>query len=111
MRKLRRLPATRFICVAGTYFLNNSNITATNNSGPYNIVNNMTKSGISYLAYPGELPIFDFSNVKPATNRGTAFLVTANNCVFEGFDVVGVQVTIAGTHTQSENFPRCRWQQ
>ena len=89
----------------GTYYLNNSNFTATN--APWAIVNNITKSGISYIAYPGELPVFDFSNVKPAvlaSNRVTAFLVTANNCVFEGFDVVGVQVTIAGVHTQSENF-------
>jgi hypothetical protein len=89
----------------GTYFLNNSNFTATNN--PWAIVNNITKSGISYIAYPGELPVFDFNNVKPeilASNRVTAFLVTANHCVFQGFDVVGVQVTIAGAHTQSENF-------
>jgi hypothetical protein len=89
----------------GTYYLDNSNFTATNS--PWAIVNNITKSGISYLAGPGELPVFDFSNVKPevgASNRVTAFLVTANNCVFKGFDVVGVQVTIAGTHTQSENF-------
>jgi pectate lyase len=89
----------------GTYFLNNSNLTATNN--PWAIVNNLTKNGISYVAYPGELPVFDFSNVKPeilASNRVTAFLVTASSCVFKGFDVVGVQVTIAGAHTQSENF-------
>jgi len=89
----------------GTYFLDNSNFTATN--PPWAIVNNLTKSGISYLAYPGERPVFDFSNVKPevlASNRVTAFRVAANNCVFKGFDVVGVQVTIAGTHTQSENF-------
>jgi pectate lyase len=89
----------------GTYYLNNSNLTATN--APWAIVNNLTKSGISYLAYPGELPVFDFNNVKPAilaSNRVTAFLVTANNCVFEGFDAVGVQVTIAGVHTQSEYF-------
>ena len=89
----------------GTYFLNNSNLTATNS--PWAIVNNITKSGISYLAYPGELPVFDFTSVKPeilASNRVTAFHVTANNCVFKGFDVVGVQVTIAGAHTQSENF-------
>lgn len=89
----------------GTYYLNNSNFTATNN--PWAIANNITKSGVSYIACPGELPVFDFSNVKPAvlaSNRVTAFLVTANNCVFKGFDVVGVQVTIAGAHTQSENF-------
>ncbi|MES1180552.1 MAG: DUF1565 domain-containing protein, partial [Verrucomicrobiota bacterium] len=33
---------------AGTYFLNNANLTATNS--PWVIVNNITKSGISYLA-------------------------------------------------------------
>lgn len=89
----------------GTYHLDNSNFTATN--APWAIVNNITKSGISYLAYPGELPVFDFSNVRPsvlASNRVTAFLVTASSCVFKDFDVVGVQVTIAGAHTQSENF-------
>ena len=86
----------------GTYFLDNSNITATNS--PWCIVNNITKSGISYLAYPGESPVFNFTNVKPTGFRVTAFLVNASNCYFQGFDVVGVQVTIAGTHTQSECF-------
>ena len=86
----------------GTYLLNNSNFTVTNS--PWAIVNNMTKSGIGYIAFPGELPVFDFSAAQPIGWRVTAFLVTANNCVFKGFDVVGVQVTIAGTHTQSENF-------
>jgi hypothetical protein len=86
----------------GTYFLNSSHLTATNN--PWAIVNNINKSGISYVAVPGERPIFNFSAVQPAGFRVTAFLVSANNCVFKGFDVVGVQVTITGTHTQSENF-------
>ena len=86
----------------GTYYLNNSNLTLTNSA--WAIVNNITNNGISYLAYPGELPVFDFTSVQPPGWRVTAFLVTANNCVFKGFDVVGVQVTIAGTHTQSENF-------
>jgi Pel9A-like, right handed beta helix region len=86
----------------GTYYLDNSNFTATNN--PWAIINNMTKNGISYIAYPGERPVFDFSNAKPVGYRVTAFLVTANNCVFQGFDVVGVQVTIQTNHTQSECF-------
>ena len=86
----------------GTYFLNNSNLTLTNSA--WAIVNNMTKSGINYLAYPGELPVFDFTNVQPDGWRVTAFRVTANNCVFRGFDVVGVQVTIQTNHTQSECF-------
>jgi len=86
----------------GTYSLSNPNLTATNN--PWAIVNNITKSGISYVAYPGELPIFDFSNVKPSGFRVTAFHVIASRCVFRGFDVVGVQVTIQTNHTQSECF-------
>jgi len=86
----------------GTYYLDNSNLTTTNSA--WAIVNNITKSGISYLDYPGERPVFDFSAVQPVGWRVTAFRVTANNCVFNGFDTVGVQVTIAGTHTQSENF-------
>jgi pectate lyase len=86
----------------GTYYLDNSNFTATNS--PWAIVNNITKSGNNYLAYPGERPVFDFSNVRPTGWRVTAFLVTANNCVFQGFDMVGVQVTIQTSHTQSECF-------
>jgi len=86
----------------GRYFLNNSNLTATNS--PWAIVNNITKSGISYVAYPSELPVFDFSSVTPTDLRVTAFHVTASRCVFQGFDVVGVQVTIQTNHTQSECF-------
>jgi len=89
----------------GTYYLSYANVTATNN--PWVIVNNITKSGISYIAYPGELPVFNFSNVLPPianSNRVTAFLVNASSCVFKGFDVVGVQVDVALQHTQSEIF-------
>jgi hypothetical protein len=86
----------------GTYFLDNSNFTATNS--PWAIVNNITKNSISYLAYPGELPVFDFSAARPDGWRVTAFLVTASSCVFQGFDVVGVPVTIQTNHTQSECF-------
>jgi Protein of unknown function (DUF1565) len=86
----------------GTYFLDDSDLTATNS--PWAIVNNLTKNGISYLAYGGERPVFDFSNVRPDGWRVTAFLVAGNNCVFKGFDVVGVQITIQTNHTQSECF-------
>ena len=89
----------------GIFFLQNSNLTATNK--PWVIVNNINKSGISYLAWPGELPVFDFSNFRPPianSNRVTAFLITAGSCVFKGFDVVGVQVDVALQHTQSECF-------
>jgi pectate lyase len=86
----------------GTYRLANSNFTATNS--PWAIVNNLTKDGISYVAYTGERPVFDFSNARPDGWRVTAFLVVANNCIFQGFDVVGVQITIQTNHTQSECF-------
>jgi hypothetical protein len=89
----------------GTYSLDNSHLTLTNSV--WAIVNNLTRNGISYLAYPGERPVFDFSNVQPDGWRVTAFLVTGSDCVFKGFDVVGVQVTIqAGeaSNTQSECF-------
>lgn len=89
----------------GTYFLQYSNVTATNS--PWVIVNNLTKNNVNYYAWPGELPVFDFSNVLPPladSNRVTAFLVTASGCKFRGFDVVGVQVDVALQHTQSENF-------
>lgn len=86
----------------GTYVLVNTDITQ--HISPRDIVNYITKDGISYVAYSDEVPVFDFSGVQPVGNRVTAFYVTADNCVFEGFEVVGVQVTIAGTHTQSECF-------
>jgi hypothetical protein len=34
----------------------------------------------------------------------TAFLVTASDCVFRGFDVVGVKVIVTGSNSQSECF-------
>ena len=86
----------------GTYFLSTANFTTTNN--PWAIVNNITKSGISYLAWSNELPVFDFSAAQPSGFRVTAFLISAGGCTFKGFDVVGVQVTIPTAHTQSECF-------
>jgi len=77
----------------------------------YNIwayVTNLNKSGsagkrINYWAYPGEKPVFDYSNVKPATYRVFAFNVTASYLYLKGLEVTGVQVTILA-HTQSECF-------
>ena len=88
----------------GTYLLNNSHLTTTN--APWAIVHNMNKSGISYIAFPGERPVFDFSAVQPIGYRVTAFLVTssASDCVFKGFDVVGVTINVTGVNSQSECF-------
>lgn len=55
---------------------------------------------IRYLAYPGERPVFDCSNVKPPGLRISAFRVRASWIQLKGIDVTGVQVTAKG-HTQS----------
>ena len=86
----------------GTYALDHSDITYRYSA--WDSVNRITKNGIRYAAYSDEVPVFDFSNVKPKGRRVTAFLVEADNCVFEGFEVVGVQVTIADKGSQSECF-------
>ncbi len=86
----------------GTYALETTDITYSYSA--WDSVNHITKDGISYLAYSNEVPVFDFSAVQPVGRRVTAFLVEADNCVFEDFEVVGVQVTIDDVHTQSECF-------
>jgi pectate lyase len=86
----------------GTYYLNNTHLTLTNSA--WAIVHNINKSGVSYLAFPGERPVFDLSAVSPTGWRVTAFYVTASDCVFKGFDVVGVQIILTGSNQQSECF-------
>lgn len=83
----------------GTYNIAQSQIARTDSLYAY--VHDISKSGISYLAYPGETPIFNFSAVKPSGLRVTGFFVSASNCYFKGFEVIGMQVTIT-THTGSE---------
>ena len=51
--------------------------------GPYACVTLLDKSGvpgkpINYWAFAGEQPVFDFSAVKPARQRVTAFRVNAS---------------------------------
>jgi hypothetical protein len=55
---------------------------------------------IRYFAWPGERPVFDCSQVKPAGLRISAFRVTGSWVHIRGIDVIGVQVTHTG-HTQS----------
>ena len=71
-------------------------------------VTQLNKSGtadqpISYLAYPDETPVFDYSNIKPSDYRITAFYINGSYIHIKGIEVTGVQVTIT-THTQSECF-------
>lgn len=82
----------------GTY----SSFTIAGSDSNYNFVHNITKSGITYAAYSGEMPIFNFSSVTTA-KRVAAFHIAngVTGVVFRGFQVTGVPV---GTQKQSECF-------
>jgi len=90
----------------GTYVMSESQIAARENGRVY--VMDLKKSGapgarINYWAYPGEQPVFDLANVKPAGERVYVFFVRGSWLHFKGLEVVGTQVTVLG-HTQSECF-------
>jgi hypothetical protein len=91
----------------GSYIMTEAQIALKyNNFWAY--ITNLTKSGstgkrINYWAYPGEKPVFNYSNVKPTGLRVFAFNVTGSYIHLKGLEVTGVQVTIL-THTQSECF-------
>ena len=69
----------------------------------YAYVTQLDKNGISYLAFPNEIPVFDYKNIKPANKRIVAFLIKGDNIHIKDIEVIGIQVTIKG-HTQSECF-------
>lgn len=90
----------------GTFVMNESQIAQRQRIWVY--VTELNKSGaegkrINYWAYPGEHPVFDYTDIKPANYRITAFYVSGSWIHIKGLEVVGVQVTITG-HTQSECF-------
>ena len=90
----------------GTYLMTEAQIAG--REGAYACVTLLAKSGtegkrINYWAVPGEQPVFDYSAVKPAGQRVTAFRVNASWLHLKGLEVTGVQVTIK-THTQSIGF-------
>ncbi len=80
----------------GTY----TRFTIASSDSTYNYVHTFSKSGISYVAYSGETPVFDFSSIS-ASKRVCAFLVTGSSNRFQDFNVVGIQV---GSQEQSECF-------
>ncbi|MHA3772384.1 right-handed parallel beta-helix repeat-containing protein [Verrucomicrobiota bacterium sgz303538] len=87
----------------GTYKMSEAQIAQKRRGRAY--VTLLNKSGakgqpINYWAYKGEEPVFDFSEVKPAGLRVTAFQVEGSWLHLKGLTVIGVQVTILG-HTQS----------
>lgn len=61
------------------------------------------KAPIRYWAYPGETPVFDFTDIRPEGKRIIAFNITGNYIHIKGIEIIGVQVTVLG-HTQSECF-------
>lgn len=90
----------------GTYAMTEAQIAAYDRI--YADVIDLDKSGsrghpITYVAYPRERPVFDFSAVKPKGYRVSAFHVSGSWIHLKGFEVIGVQVTIL-THTQSMCF-------
>ena len=90
----------------GTYHVKESEIQNMTQDKRYAAVYHITRSGsegkpIVYTGYGDERAVFDFSNVKPAGRRVTAFLLCADYIVMRQIEVVGMQVTIVG-HTQSE---------
>lgn len=75
----------------------------------YTCYTHFTRSGtpqqrICYFAYPGEKPMFDLSQIKPAGKRVSAFWNDADWLHIKGIEVTGVQVTVTGENTQSECF-------
>jgi len=77
-------------------------------AGIWASVHFLNKSGttthrINYWAFPGEHPVFNLSEIKPAGYRIFAFNVTGSWIHIKGLEVIGTQVTIK-THTQSECF-------
>jgi hypothetical protein len=90
----------------GTYTMQTSQIAQYSSIWAYvTLLNKSGTSGhrINYWNYPGEQPVFNYSNIAPAGYRITAFQVTGSWLYIRGLEVTGVQVTIT-THTQSECF-------
>ena len=88
----------------GIYKMQQSQITSF--SGIKAFVTLLDKSGtngkrICYWAYPNEKPVFDFSEVKPNGYRVHAFEVTGSWLYIKGLEVVGVQVPVVNSNTQS----------
>lgn len=55
---------------------------------------------IKFWAYPGEQPVFDFTDLAPANMRVVGIWVAGQYLHIKGLEMTGVQVTIT-THTES----------
>ena len=80
----------------GTY----SSFTIAASDSTYNYVHELSKGGVTYGAYNGEVPIFNFSSVATSL-RVAGFHITGTGITINGLVVTGVPV---GTQKQSECF-------
>ncbi|HVX60688.1 MAG TPA: DUF1565 domain-containing protein [Pirellulales bacterium] len=82
----------------GTY----SSFTIAANDSNYNYVHSISKSGITYAAYSGETPVFNFASITTA-KRVCAFHIVKG---VTGITIKGIQVTgvLVGSQKQSECF-------
>ena len=80
----------------GTY----SSFTIAGTDSNYNYVHQLSKGGITYAAYTGETPVFNFSSI-PTNLRVCGFHVTGSGIKITGLVVTGTPV---GSQKQSENF-------
>lgn len=67
----------------------------------YNFVHDITKSGITYSAFPGETPIFDFTGTTTAKRVAGFHVASGASVTFRGLTITGVPV---GSQKQSECF-------
>ena len=67
----------------------------------YNFIHNLTKSGITYAAFTGETPVFNFAGTTTAKRVAAFHIASGVTVTFRGFQVTGVPV---GTQKQSECF-------
>jgi len=89
----------------GTYYVTDNQVMGY--KSPYAYVFALEKAGTAskrtcFMGYPGERPVFDFSQLQlDGKYRFAAFYLGANYLHLRNFDIVGVPVRITG-HTQSE---------
>ncbi|TDH20660.1 T9SS type A sorting domain-containing protein [Segetibacter sp. 3557_3] len=98
------IPGDTVYVRGGTYMMSVDQVAAY--SGIWAYVTLLNKSGtpgkrINYWAYPGEKPVFNYTNIKPPNYRINAFEVTGSWLHIKGLEVVGMQVTITNANTQS----------
>lgn len=92
----------------GTYQVAMSEIMSLSDKGAsaFSYVYQLNKTGINetrrtcYFGYPGERPVFDFSNILP-NSRVSAFSLVGDYLHLRNFEIVGVKVPVTG-HAQSE---------